>query len=285
MTAERDVIKGELDQAWRDLDVGRAKARDVASQLARMGQDLVDDGKPVVARAADDGKPVTPRASDDDKPVVARTVTDRQVPPPLPPPRAAAVAKPEPAEVIFEVTEDPKPAASRMRTGLLLVAGVLVGCAATFAIMNSRSSNAAGYSHEQAALPSSAVAAPLATEPAPQAMPAPTAPRMGVEPSADPSTGTEQPPPASDLGTSPGTAGATAAVAAPTASTTEGTIVLPPEAAGHRVFVDGRVIEVKGSRAMVPCGARELRIGSQGPAQKLDVACGGETAVPPVSTD
>jgi hypothetical protein len=56
-------------------------------------------------------------------------------------------------------------------------------------------------------------------------------------------------------------------------------IVLPESAAGHRVFVDGRVIEVKTSRAVVPCGTREVRIGSRGNVRTVEVACGGETAI------
>jgi hypothetical protein len=62
----------------------------------------------------------------------------------------------------------------------------------------------------------------------------------------------------------------------------DGVIVLPKEAADHRVFVDGRVVPVKSSRATVTCGAHEIRIGSHGTPQNVDVACGGET---PVSLD
>jgi len=37
---------------------------------------------------------------------------------------------------------------------------------------------------------------------------------------------------------------------------------------------------VKNLRATVACGEREVRIGSRGTNQTLDVACGGETALP-----
>jgi hypothetical protein len=66
----------------------------------------------------------------------------------------------------------------------------------------------------------------------------------------------------------------------PSEIATDGVIVLPQEAEEHRVFVDGRVVRVKNSRAVVSCGTREIRIGSRGTPQTLAVACGGETTVP-----
>jgi hypothetical protein len=100
---------------------------------------------------------------------------------------------------------------------------------------------------------------------------------MPVEASAEPATPSPQPAPTENAGA---TAESAVPSPAPAVTTTDGAIVLPPEAAGHRVFVDGKVVEVTGSRAVVPCGAREVRIGSRGAAVKVDVACGAETAVP-----
>jgi hypothetical protein len=57
-------------------------------------------------------------------------------------------------------------------------------------------------------------------------------------------------------------------------------LLLPEQATGHRLFVDGKIVTFDGSRAVVPCGKREVRIGSRGVAQTLDVPCGGEAAVP-----
>ena len=56
--------------------------------------------------------------------------------------------------------------------------------------------------------------------------------------------------------------------------------MLPETADGHRLFVDGKVIPVKDLKAVVPCGTREVKIGSRGTARTLDVACSGETAIP-----
>jgi hypothetical protein len=75
---------------------------------------------------------------------------------------------------------------------------------------------------------------------------------------------------ASPADTSP--AANTAPAAAPP---TEGVIALPPSAEGHRVYVDGKIVQVKDSRATVSCGPHEIRIGSSGTLQKLEVTCGG----------
>ena len=76
-----------------------------------------------------------------------------------------------------------------------------------------------------------------------------------------------------------------APIAAPSEPNPNGVIVLPQEAEDHRVFVDGKVVPVKNSRAVVPCGTREIRIGSRGTPRTVDVACGAETTVPADPTD
>ena len=77
----------------------------------------------------------------------------------------------------------------------------------------------------------------------------------------------------------------TAQPAAPKPVATHGVLLLPPDAEGHRVFVDGDVVAVKSSRSQVPCGSREVRIGSRGTARQIDIACGGETTLPPEPRD
>jgi DNA repair exonuclease SbcCD ATPase subunit len=56
-----------------------------------------------------------------------------------------------------------------------------------------------------------------------------------------------------------------------------GIIVLPPEADGHRIFVDGHQVQPKNRRVDVPCGKHQVQIGSRSEPQVLDVACDGET--------
>jgi hypothetical protein len=65
--------------------------------------------------------------------------------------------------------------------------------------------------------------------------------------------------------------------ATPAPTPQKGSIAIPPSAAGHRVFVDGRVI---GERRLVvvACGRHVVRIGHDGRDQPLDVPCGGEVS-------
>ncbi len=62
-------------------------------------------------------------------------------------------------------------------------------------------------------------------------------------------------------------------------SPSRGLVITPAEAAGHRVFVDGRLACAGATRCEVRCGRRVVRIGSQGRAQSVDVPCGGEIAI------
>ncbi len=63
--------------------------------------------------------------------------------------------------------------------------------------------------------------------------------------------------------------------AAKPASTT-GRVVLPAAAAGHRVFMDDRVVSDGKSDVVVSCGPHKLRIGSGGKTLAVDVPCGGD---------
>jgi hypothetical protein len=61
---------------------------------------------------------------------------------------------------------------------------------------------------------------------------------------------------------------------------TRGVILLPTQAADHRVFIDRRAATVADGRVTAPCGRHELRIGSQGRPVSVDVPCGGEVSLP-----
>jgi eukaryotic-like serine/threonine-protein kinase len=54
-----------------------------------------------------------------------------------------------------------------------------------------------------------------------------------------------------------------------------GELHFPPFAAGHRIFVDGHVVGDGADTPVVRCGAHDVRIGSAGTLQHLDVPCGG----------
>jgi hypothetical protein len=56
-----------------------------------------------------------------------------------------------------------------------------------------------------------------------------------------------------------------------------GTVRLPSRASGHRIFVDGRRVEVDGIAPLhLPCGPHVIQIGSRGTPKPIDLRCGGE---------
>lgn len=70
------------------------------------------------------------------------------------------------------------------------------------------------------------------------------------------------------------------ASAAPAVSATTGLLVTDAREAGHRLFVDGRVLAA-GAPVAVRCGTHEVRVGSAGRLRKLTVPCGGSVHVAP----
>ena len=59
----------------------------------------------------------------------------------------------------------------------------------------------------------------------------------------------------------------------------KGAISVPAHAAGHRVFVDGRVAGTSPGTLVVDCGPHTIKIGHDGREQSLDVPCDGRTDV------
>ena len=56
-----------------------------------------------------------------------------------------------------------------------------------------------------------------------------------------------------------------------------GTVLLPPRAAGHRIFVDGRRAKTDGSEPLcLRCGRHAIQIGSSGTPETIELPCGGE---------
>jgi hypothetical protein len=227
-TTERDALKTELETVRRDLDAARIKARDVGTELMRIGQDVIDGVGVIRARA------------------------DRKSQPPPVPTRQP--------ETILEVTEEPK-ASSRIGSVLLILAGVILGCGVTIAIAKASNPSSTAPEYQKVVPPSAAAAVE------PQPAPEPVVAEPVIEPPPAETSVSARP----NLDTAP----------RPSVQTTDGVIVLPRDADGHRVFVDGEVVDINRSRAVVACGTREVRIGSRGTARKFDVACGGETEIPP----
>ena len=56
-----------------------------------------------------------------------------------------------------------------------------------------------------------------------------------------------------------------------------GTVLLPPRASGHRIFVDGRRFKTDGAAPLhLRCGRRVVQIGSAGTPDPIELPCGGE---------
>lgn len=56
-----------------------------------------------------------------------------------------------------------------------------------------------------------------------------------------------------------------------------GTVLLPPRASGHRIFVDGHRFKVDGIEPLhLRCGPHVVQIGSAGTADPIQLPCGGE---------
>ncbi len=125
------------------------------------------------------------------------------------------------------------------------------------------------------------------TPPAPSAAPAPSnaiaiaiassAPSSvaSAKPSASavaPSASATPPTPPTPVVAAAGSEGASA-------DATSGSLRFDRRAVGHRVFIDGRVVGEGEGPYTVACGAHDVRIGSKGKLQKVEVACGNETTV------
>jgi hypothetical protein len=251
IVAERDTLKAELETVRAELEAGRTKARDVATQFAKFSQELADGG-------------------------ILLPTRDRPHPPPIPPPRPSAASIPVPAvEEIIEVKAEPEePKRSGLGgTLLMLVGGVILGSIVTYTIVASSSSSASPTTSAREEAPSmEGAGAQPAQEPIAQPQPTPTPAQPEATNTVAPTTVAA--PVAADV-----TAVAAPVQAPPASDKTDGVLILPDEAEGHRLFVDGKKIEFAGDRATVPCGTHEIRIGSRGAPRTLDIPCGGETTM------
>lgn len=162
-----------------------------------------------------------------------------------------AMRAPRPPPIPFELDAPPlrtapaRPRRSRLAP-LLFAAGALAFVLAFVAMRMARKA-------AMPAAPPTAPPSPLVQQPEPPATTPPPPPVPAAVPSALPA---EKPPRAG-----------------------MGLVTTPPSAAGHRVFVDGRLACAGATRCEVRCGRRVVRVGSEGRAQKVDVPCGGAIAI------
>jgi hypothetical protein len=106
-------------------------------------------------------------------------------------------------------------------------------------------------------------ALPPAPASAPPPPPAPPAPASAPAPPPPAPPAPPPPPPPRDVVRGP----------------QKGALAIPANAAGHRIFVDGRVVASTPGTVVVDCGAHTIKIGHDGREQSLDIPCGGRIAV------
>jgi hypothetical protein len=261
-TSERDAaqaaqtrLEGELEQTRASLDAARAKAQEIGSLIAGVAQELL--GTPGVADLASASEPRPFRSETSSKPA------EPAMPPPIPrEPRAFE------ATLAAEPEAPLPPPPSRSRGWLMMVGGAAMG--AVLAV------GAVKLGGPDSTAASSTAATKLQEiDPAPPALDSPpSAPAGHVEFTVDP---TEQARADVRPDAGPSARPENASAASRANAGKNGIIVLPPEADGHRVFVDGRVVEAKDSQVVVPCGPHEVKIGSKGEPRLIEVACDGET--------
>jgi hypothetical protein len=165
------------------------------------------------------------------------------------PPERASVAMSEPARATTDIRHSKAPPsrwAKRLAPGVALLATALVVLAVA----------------RKSAPRASLAPRPPAVDSQPQATSAPPDPPAGAPP-----------------------AGAPVAARQPAEATREndaegdkkGTVLLPPRASGHRIFVDGHSVKTAGMAPLhLRCGPRVIQIGSAGTPAHIDLPCGGE---------
>jgi serine/threonine-protein kinase len=86
--------------------------------------------------------------------------------------------------------------------------------------------------------------------------------------------------PAASASAAPSAVGSAAASAAiPMTSSTMGDVKTPAAIAGHRNFVDDKVVGTTPDTVHVRCGSHTIKLGSRGMPQLVEVPCGGEISI------
>ncbi len=175
-----------------------------------------------------------------------------------PTPEKALAAAPEPApapRATATVSRQPVPAHKPNRWARWLLAVAALSAAAALAVLE--------------------LTRPSVPGPAPTSSPEPVvadAKDAAASPDGRPGDVT-----ASDLAEPPAATIDAAAIDKGSDDDGKGTVRLPSRASGHRVYVDGRRVQVDENATLrLPCGRHVIQIGSQGTPEPIDVRCGGE---------
>ena len=203
------------------------------------------------------------------------------------PPVAIAPAQPVSTPVTLELAVPPEPPlpvvpistrARRKRPIAAVVIGVL-GLAAAIVVVAGGLVMLRAKKTQAAPTPTQTIA--IAPTPTPTQTQAPTpTPTQAPTQTQTPATETAAAS-ATATTTTTTTATPTATTTTGTTSSTRGTLNLPAAAAGHRVFVDGHVVSDGAGSVEIACGHHNVRIGSHGRTQSIDVPCGGALDLQP----
>jgi hypothetical protein len=190
-------------------------------------------------------------------------------PPPVVPAAQVPVEVPPTAPAVAH--DSAPPPASRKRTGQIAVIAALgVGCCILFAAALVRLAGDHGRADEKPAATASVTQVPTMVRPT--STPTPT-----ETPTPTPTPTPTQTPTPTPTPAPPEVASAPAVAEALPGKM--GEIQPPSAAAGHRIFVDGRVVGEGTAAIRLPCGTHQVRIGSAGRLQSIDVPCGQSIAV------
>lgn len=196
-----------------------------------------------------------------------------QRPPPYVPPAAMPTPFPPPErqqQITEAPTTRPKKSSGLVLMLLLLVVAIGIGLAGTV-----------GYAHWKRAHPPASSVGLVAADTASAVVPAASA---SAPASAAPVESASAEPPASASASAEPVASASAsASAAPPGETetdpTMGTLDTTGAPSGRRIFVDEKVVGETPESPQVKCGKHQVRIGSAGKTQTVDVPCGGSISV------
>jgi serine/threonine-protein kinase len=198
------------------------------------------------------------------------------------------------------VAPAPDPATPKVRGAVAFAGAVSCACALLVAVLLGppapetaarrapRAEESLAPVPSSAPIPSTALLSSVAPDPSIAPVPstapvASTAPLPSSEPPPPSATATPEAPadtPAEAPANAAAAASAAASAAAPDPDVAadipadQGELRPPPYAAGHRIYVDGRVVGEGTDPIRVKCGSRSVRVGSAGRLQQIDVPCG-----------
>jgi pyruvate/2-oxoglutarate dehydrogenase complex dihydrolipoamide acyltransferase (E2) component len=157
--------------------------------------------------------------------------------------------------------QPPAPGAPGRLVALVVLVGAVIGVAAVLLLWARGRTPTAYVPPARPSVSSSATTSAVASATASAPQPPPSSPASDVVAAVAPA-----PAPAS-ASTPPAPVGTT------------GTITVPESRAGHRIYVEQRVVGESPGTFTVRCGVHAVKVGSQGNVRNVNVPCGGDVEV------